>query len=99
MHAFSCTIIQHQNSADLSCEQKKQDSILFLWFFSMASEKKTSLSNVGVWAMKVISSVGIIMVNKQRMSGYNFRFGMFELFVFIKFHLNNCLMDTFSRKK
>ena len=67
--------------------------------FSMASEKKTSLSNVEVWVMKVISCVGIIMVNKQLMSGYNFRFGMFELFVFIKFHLNNCLMDTFSRKK
>ncbi|GLJ42144.1 hypothetical protein SUGI_0872750 [Cryptomeria japonica] len=40
----------------------------------MASEKKASLSNAGVWAMNVISSVGIIMVNKQVMSGYNFRF-------------------------
>lgn len=43
----------------------------------MASEKKVAgVSNVGAWAMNVISSVGIIMANKQVMSaqGYDFRF-------------------------
>lgn len=43
----------------------------------MASEKKaSSVSDVGAWAMNVISSVGIIMANKQVMStqGYDFRF-------------------------
>ncbi|KAL8224207.1 hypothetical protein R6Q57_019682 [Mikania cordata] len=43
----------------------------------MASEKKTSpVSDVGAWAMNVISSVGIIMANKQLMSakGYSFTF-------------------------
>lgn len=42
----------------------------------MGSENKSSLSNVGVWAINVVSSVGIIMANKQVMSdrGYNFRF-------------------------
>lgn len=41
----------------------------------MASDKKNGVSDVGAWAMNVISSVGIIMANKQVMSGYNFRFG------------------------
>lgn len=48
---------------------------------SMASEKKaSSVSDVGAWAMNVISSVGIIMANKQVMStqGYDFRFGKYE---------------------
>eukprot|EP01018_Ginkgo_biloba_P034311 Gb_37975 [translate_table: standard] len=42
----------------------------------MASEKKSSVSDVGCWAMNVISSVGIILANKQVMSGsgYDFRF-------------------------
>ncbi|GAV63563.1 TPT domain-containing protein [Cephalotus follicularis] len=43
----------------------------------MESEKKSSaLSDVGAWAMNVISSVGIIMANKQLMSssGYAFSF-------------------------
>ncbi|KAL2629494.1 hypothetical protein R1flu_014180 [Riccia fluitans] len=40
----------------------------------MASDKKNGVSDVGAWAMNVISSVGIIMANKQVMSGYNFRF-------------------------
>lgn len=42
------------------------------------SEKKASpVSDVGAWAMNVISSVGIIMANKQLMSanGYSFTFG------------------------
>uniref|UniRef100_A0A0D6R348 Sugar phosphate transporter domain-containing protein n=1 Tax=Araucaria cunninghamii TaxID=56994 RepID=A0A0D6R348_ARACU len=39
-------------------------------------EKKSSVSDVGAWAMNIISSVGIIMANKQVMSqaGYDFRF-------------------------
>ncbi|GAB4851951.1 UDP-rhamnose/UDP-galactose transporter 2 [Ancistrocladus abbreviatus] len=43
----------------------------------MESEKKSStLSDVGAWAMNVISSVGLIMANKQLMSthGYAFSF-------------------------
>lgn len=41
------------------------------------SEKKHAVSDAGAWAMNVISSVGIIMANKQVMSknGYDFRFG------------------------
>ncbi len=40
-------------------------------------EKKGGVTDAGAWAMNVISSVGIIMANKQVMSsgGYNFRFG------------------------
>jgi solute carrier family 35 protein E3 len=40
-------------------------------------EKKGGVSDVGAWAMNVISSVGIIMANKQVMSqrGYDYRFG------------------------
>lgn len=44
---------------------------------SIPPEKKaSSVSDVGAWAMNVISSVGIIMANKQVMStqGYDFRF-------------------------
>ncbi|KAH9303011.1 hypothetical protein KI387_014594 [Taxus chinensis] len=43
----------------------------------MVSEKKTpAVSDVGAWAMNVVSSVGIIMANKEVMSraGYDFRF-------------------------
>ncbi|XP_022138738.1 UDP-rhamnose/UDP-galactose transporter 2-like [Momordica charantia] len=43
----------------------------------MESEKKSSaVSDVGAWAMNIISSVGIIMANKQLMSanGYGFSF-------------------------
>lgn len=42
----------------------------------MESEKKSPVSDVGAWAMNVISSVGIIMANKQLMSpnGYAFSF-------------------------
>nr|ADJ67172.1 transporter-related protein [Jatropha curcas] len=38
--------------------------------------KKSAVSDVGAWAMNVISSVGIIMANKQLMSssGYAFSF-------------------------
>jgi hypothetical protein len=43
----------------------------------MNQEKKPAMSDVGAWAMNVISSVGIIMVNKELMSpnGYAFCFG------------------------
>lgn len=39
-------------------------------------EEKKAVSDVGAWAMNIISSVGIIMANKQVMSkgGYDFRF-------------------------
>jgi hypothetical protein len=41
------------------------------------TEKKSAVSDVGAWAMNVVSSVGIIMANKQLMSpaGYAFSFG------------------------
>ena len=45
----------------------------------MESEnKKSAVSDVGAWAMNIISSVGIIMANKQLMSatGYAFGFGI-----------------------
>lgn len=48
----------------------------------MESEKKSSaVSDIGAWAMNVVSSVGIIMANKQLMSsgGYAFGFGMLLL--------------------
>lgn len=40
-------------------------------------KKKASLSNVGAWGMNIVSSVGIIIANKQLMSnnGYVFTFG------------------------
>ncbi|KAL5713676.1 UDP-rhamnose/UDP-galactose transporter 1 [Ranunculus cassubicifolius] len=40
------------------------------------AEKKSAVSDVGAWAMNVVSSVGIIMANKQLMSnnGYAFNF-------------------------
>lgn len=46
----------------------------------MEDEKKSSgVSDVGAWGMNVVSSVGIIMANKQLMSpaGYAFSFGLF----------------------
>ncbi|KAL9664421.1 hypothetical protein QQ045_019821 [Rhodiola kirilowii] len=41
----------------------------------MEGEKKSSVSDVGAWAMNVISSVGIIMANKQLMSSAGYGFG------------------------
>lgn len=40
-------------------------------------KKSGGVSDVGAWAMNIISSVGIIMANKQVMSkgGYNYRYG------------------------
>jgi hypothetical protein len=45
--------------------------------FDKKDDKKGGVSDMGAWAMNVISSVGIIMANKQVMSaaGYNYRFG------------------------
>ncbi|CAM8972268.1 hypothetical protein QQ045_028698 [Rhodiola kirilowii] len=42
----------------------------------MDSEKKSAVSDFGAWGMNVVSSVGIIMANKQLMSssGYGFAF-------------------------
>lgn len=49
--------------------------------------KKPAVSDVGAWAMNVVSSVGIIMANKQLMSsnGYAFSFGVFCSFSFLAF--------------
>ncbi|KAJ6808265.1 UDP-galactose transporter 2-like [Iris pallida] len=43
---------------------------------AMEPEKKPAVSNAGAWGMNVVSSVGIIMANKQLMSpsGYGFSF-------------------------
>lgn len=48
----------------------------------MDLEKKPVVSDVGAWAMNVVSSVGIIMANKQLMSpnGYAFCFGKLSCF-------------------
>ncbi|GAA0146555.1 secondary carrier transporter [Lithospermum erythrorhizon] len=40
----------------------------------MEAEKKSSVSDVGAWGMNVVSSVGIIMANKQLMSSTGFAF-------------------------
>lgn len=44
---------------------------------TILAEKKPLVSDGGAWALNVVSSVGIIMANKQVMSatGYDFRFG------------------------
>lgn len=52
----------------------------------MEFEKNSGgVSNMGAWAMNIISSVGIIMANKQLMSsdGYAFTFGLFLLLPFL----------------
>lgn len=35
----------------------------------------SSFSGVAAWALNIVSSVGIIMVNKQVMTGYGFVYG------------------------
>ncbi|XP_021285120.1 UDP-rhamnose/UDP-galactose transporter 1-like [Herrania umbratica] len=42
---------------------------------SQPEKKSSSVSDVGAWAMNVISSVGIIMANKQLMSSSGYAFG------------------------
>jgi hypothetical protein len=45
----------------------------------MESEKKSSaISNFGAWGMNVVSSVGIIMANKQLMSNNGYAFTMIQ---------------------
>ncbi|BFG42540.1 UDP-galactose transporter 2 [Prunus yedoensis var. nudiflora] len=41
----------------------------------MEKEKKSPVSDVGAWGMNIVSSVGIIMANKQLMSPHGFAFG------------------------
>ncbi|KAL6217872.1 hypothetical protein ACLB2K_011089 [Fragaria x ananassa] len=41
----------------------------------MEKEKKSPVSDVGAWGMNIVSSVGIIMANKQLMSPAGFAFG------------------------
>ncbi|KAJ0791006.1 hypothetical protein HanOQP8_Chr01g0000761 [Helianthus annuus] len=55
----------------------------------MEIKKANGVSDVGAWAMNVVSSVGIIMTNKQLMSstgGYAFTFGNYSL---SQLHLEN----------
>ena len=56
----------------------------------MIMKREDLLGDVGAWGMNIISSVGIIMVNKQVMShtGYAFRFGILIslLLYFIALH-------------
>ncbi|KAL9992115.1 hypothetical protein Hdeb2414_s1225g00993971 [Helianthus debilis subsp. tardiflorus] len=58
----------------------------------MEMEKKPNgVSDVGAWAMNVVSSVGIIMTNKQLMSstgGYAFTFGNLLLTLSTSFNLH-----------
>ena len=51
----------------------------------MEMERKVVVSDTGAWAMNVVSSVGLIMANKQLMSagGYGFSFGILFLSLFI----------------
>lgn len=53
----------------------------------MEKEKSSGVSDVGAWAMNVVSSVGIIMANKQLMSpdGYAFSFGITSLSLSLSF--------------
>lgn len=50
----------------------------------MEERKPSSVSDVGAWSMNIISSVGIIMANKQLMSqaGFGFSFGLFLFSLF-----------------
>ena len=61
----------------------------------MEERKSSSVSDVGAWGMNIISSVGIIMVNKQLMSqtGFAFSFGLHLFFTYsFKFHFHNALL-------
>ena len=57
----------------------------------MEKEKKSPVSDVGAWGMNIVSSVGIIMANKQLMSptGFAFGFGQFPLFLFLQLSSNS----------
>jgi hypothetical protein len=56
----------------------------------MEKERKSSaviVSDVGAWAMNIISSVGIIMANKQLMSSSGFAFAFGQFFFFFNINL------------
>ena len=66
----------------------------------MASEKKAApggggggggVSDVGAWVMNVLSSVGIIMANKQVMStqGYGFQFGILLFLILLQLSIHH----------
>ncbi|XP_038900345.1 UDP-rhamnose/UDP-galactose transporter 3-like [Benincasa hispida] len=52
---------------DLDLKKKKKEKL-------MEERKSSSVSDVGAWSMNIISSVGIIMANKQLMSQTGFAF-------------------------
>lgn len=54
-----------------------------------SSSVNVVVSDVGAWGMNIISSVGIIMANKQLMSpsGFAFAFGQFLFLFFFSFLL------------
>lgn len=56
---------------------------------SMEDRKSSSVSDVGAWGMNIVSSVGIIMANKQLMSqtGFAFSFGLY-LFLLFQFRIS-----------
>ena len=57
-----------------------------------------AVSDMGAWGMNVVSSVGIIMANKQLMSsaGYGFSFGIFFFSLFFFFLLSSCNLISFN---
>lgn len=61
-------------------------------------KKPSAISDVGAWAMNVVSSVGIIMANKQLMStaGYAFTFGQFLYYHFLCGSGSHCLLVSVS---
>jgi hypothetical protein len=70
------------------------------------SSPAATISNVGAWAMNIVSSVGIIMANKQLMSnnGYVFTFGRLpnslnylDLLFFISISLSHIIFFSFSQ--
>lgn len=44
---------------------------------SVTKADKKAVHDVAAWMFNVVTSVGIILVNKALMSAYGFRFGMF----------------------
>lgn len=98
LEAWKTTL--HHNPLSLSpSTQHSTNTIAFLALsrfilghsISMEGEnKKSGVSDVGAWAMNVVSSVGIIMANKQLMSstGYAFAFGIYVSLVFVYIYRN-----------
>ena len=83
---------------DPDLKKKKKKKML------MEERKSSSVSDVGAWGMNIISSVGIIMANKQLMSqtGFAFSFGLYLSSLlsfkfryqnsFLRIHLNSELI-------